>query len=449
MAVAFTTITDPSGTAWPLNGSIGLWEANGRQGFDGATYQHYRDESPAVAGAFWRGVRATTRELIIPIFVMDPSGANDRATVRALRRALVAAIAPWRGECVITMAYEDGSTRSINARYVDGMEGSRGPGEYGITKIKYSLRFVADKPYMYGPAVSSVWALATSSRTELPIPGADTYYEVVTSPLLTGSGVVTPLNTNTGFESGTTGWSVSGGTLAVDTSVFVGGAQSAMLTPDGVSSQAYMVSSSLIPITGGRTFLAQGWLRSAVTRAVGINVNWYDGSSTLLSTSTGSKTIAATSWVYFSEVFIAPANAAYAAVAPILTGTPPASNVLWADDVIFGEAAGSTMFNPGDVEAWPTWVLTGPFTSVTAQNTTNGQAWSLSYTAASTDQLILTTEPGEVQLVDGNGNNRWDTLTGNQLWPLENGNNLLNVQVNGATTASSAVLTFVPRYEAD
>lgn len=186
---AVTTITDPDGIDWPLDGMNGYWEATGKKGFHGTTYQHYRDESPMVAGAFWRGVRALSKELFIPIVIRD----TNRDACLAKRRALVKALSPVRGsgECVIASSWPDGSTRRIRARYVDGFEaGEQGPGEYGITVMKYGLRFQADDPYFYGDKVTLPYSLAASTRTELPIPGADTFYEVVTSPLLAAGTVI-------------------------------------------------------------------------------------------------------------------------------------------------------------------------------------------------------------------------------------------------------------------
>lgn len=189
---AITIITDPDGTDWALDGLNGFWEAPGKKGFHGTTYQHYRDESPMVAGAFWRGVRATPKELFLPIVIRDP----NRDLVLAKRRAIARALSPVRGsgECVIASTWPDGSVRRINARYVDGLEGGeQGPGDWGVTVIKYGLRFIADDPYFYGDEITENYSLAPQTRTELPIPGADTFFEVVSSPLLAAGSVVTNL----------------------------------------------------------------------------------------------------------------------------------------------------------------------------------------------------------------------------------------------------------------
>lgn len=293
---AVTVITDPSGTEWPLDGTNGYWEGQGKKGFDGTTYQHYRDESPMVAGAFWRGVRALPKELFLPIVVRDV----NRDQFLAKRRALAKALSPAKGgECIIASSWPDGSTRRIRARYVDGLDGGeRGPGEYGVTVMKYGVRFMADDPYFYGEEVTEEYALAPSTRTELPIPGSDTFYEVVSSPLL---------------------------------------------------------------------------------------------------------------------------------------------------------AAGSHIFNVGDVDAYPTWQFIGPYTQIIATNAETGATFTIQHTATtSANSLSLVTDPGKSYLVDENGVNRWDELVaGYQLWPLVSGDNTVNVLLTDPTTDSKAILTYTPLYEAD
>lgn len=188
---AVTTITDPSGTDWAFDGTNGYWEAPGKKGFHGTTYQHYRDESPMVSGAFWRGVRALPRELFLPIVIRD----FNRDVLLAKRRALAKALSPISGdECTIASAWPDGSVRRIRCRYVDGLDGGeQGPGEYGVTVMKYGLRFIADDPFFFGDEITEAYSLAPQTRTELPIPGTDTFFEVVSSPLLTAGSALTNL----------------------------------------------------------------------------------------------------------------------------------------------------------------------------------------------------------------------------------------------------------------
>jgi phage-related protein len=163
-----------------------MWRQPGRKGFHAPSYTHYRDESPAVDGAFWRGVRATVRELFIPIVILG----DTRADLLATRRSLIAAISPKRGECTIISRQPDNTHRSIDARYVSGMEGEEGKGPWGVQLMTYGLTFVADDPYMYGPTIPLKWGSGDVSRTELPIPGSDGFYEVVSASRILGDSVV-------------------------------------------------------------------------------------------------------------------------------------------------------------------------------------------------------------------------------------------------------------------
>jgi len=183
---AVTVIVDPSGKEWPLDGTRGMWRQPGRKGFHAPSYTHYRDESPAVDGAFWRGVRATIRELFIPVVIIG----DTRADLLTARRELIAAISPKRGECTIVSRQPDNTYRSIDARYVSGMEGEEGRGAYGVRIMTYGLTFVADDPYLYGPPIPLKWGSGDVTRTELPIPGADTFYEVVSASRILGDSTV-------------------------------------------------------------------------------------------------------------------------------------------------------------------------------------------------------------------------------------------------------------------
>lgn len=181
LATAVTTITDPDGRAWPLDDTDGLRAAPGRRGFHAPSYAHWRDESPAVDGAFYRGSRVPPRDLFLPVHLIN----GDPVRLLATRRGFVAALSPERGECVLTVAYPDGSSRHIRGRYLEGMEGAEDNGGWGIPLVSYGLRFIADDPYFYGDDIPLDWQ-GTQSRTELPIPGADTFFEAVSGAQVLG-----------------------------------------------------------------------------------------------------------------------------------------------------------------------------------------------------------------------------------------------------------------------
>lgn len=141
-----------------------------------------------------------------------------------------------------------------------------------------------------------------------------------------------PLNTNMGFESGTAGWTAVGGTLAISTTVFHSGIQAGQLTPDGITATVH-VDSNPIPVTPGASYVVAAWLRCSVARTINFNLNWYDGGGAYILTSGIGVPVAANTWAFATADFSAPSNGASARIAPTLISTPPASNVLYMDDV--------------------------------------------------------------------------------------------------------------------
>lgn len=107
----------------------------------------------------------------------------------------------------------------------------------------------------------------------------------------------------------------------------------------------------------------------------------------------------------------------------------------------------SIINNPGDVDAWPEWTITGPADLVTATNQTTGQTWTLTKTIAAGELIKITTQRPTVRGPAGenliNGLN-WPSA---YLWGLVPGDNDVNFGVAGAATGTAIELVFYPRYE--
>lgn len=112
----------------------------------------------------------------------------------------------------------------------------------------------------------------------------------------------------------------------------------------------------------------------------------------------------------------------------------------------------SVITNPGDVEAWPVWTITGPATSITATNHTTGEAWTLTPDFGDGDSLgdnvaVITTDPPTVRGPDG------ETWTGRLDWPgavlwgLAPGDNRVTFDVAGADEGTEIAWSYHPRYE--
>ncbi len=106
--------------------------------------------------------------------------------------------------------------------------------------------------------------------------------------------------------------------------------------------------------------------------------------------------------------------------------------------------------NPGDVEAWPVWTLTGPLTKLTAESLTLGSRFAFEYPLAAGQQVVITTNrphvrgPGDANLskyVD------WFNPVGTELWPLMDGRNEIRFYVENAGTGTHVLLSYTPRYE--
>lgn len=107
----------------------------------------------------------------------------------------------------------------------------------------------------------------------------------------------------------------------------------------------------------------------------------------------------------------------------------------------------TTVINPGDVEAWPSWTITGPSTVVTATNTSTNQQWALTYNLSAGEVVTVTTKRPTVRGPVGQnlvGQINWPEA---YLWPLRAGSNAINFTVAGAATGTAILMTYYPRFE--
>ncbi|MYS48236.1 phage tail protein [Streptomyces sp. SID5998] len=121
------------------------------------------------------------------------------------------------------------------------------------------------------------------------------------------------------------------------------------------------------------------------------------------------------------------------------------------------QVLGATVLdNPGDVEVWPTWVITGPATSI-AFTRDPGADSSVSFVLDMTDTghgpllagetVTISTDPPRVR--SGTGENlvgglNWPDAV---LWSLPPGQTPVTFQLDGAEAGSAVDVTFYPRYE--
>ncbi len=113
-----------------------------------------------------------------------------------------------------------------------------------------------------------------------------------------------------------------------------------------------------------------------------------------------------------------------------------------------GQVLGSTTVdNPGDVEAWPEWTVTGPLSGLTATNNTLGQEFILSYALTLGQSITITTYRPTVRGPLGENLVAALNWPDAYLWALAPGENDVVFAAGGADTGTSVTLTFYPRYD--
>ncbi|MFF1960989.1 phage tail protein [Streptomyces sp. NPDC058220] len=113
----------------------------------------------------------------------------------------------------------------------------------------------------------------------------------------------------------------------------------------------------------------------------------------------------------------------------------------------------TTVTNPGDVDVWPQWLVTGPASLITFTREDTGESFALDMDETGHGDLLagetvtISTDPPSVR--SGTGDNwvgalNWPAAT---LWSLPPGETAVTFQLAGSGPGSAVDLTFYPRYE--
>ena len=103
--------------------------------------------------------------------------------------------------------------------------------------------------------------------------------------------------------------------------------------------------------------------------------------------------------------------------------------------------------NDGDVDAWPTWTITGPMSSISATNNTTGYQFTLGYGLAAGEQITITTFQPAVRGPSGGNLSQNLDWPNAYLWWLAPGGNQVTFNVAGGDVGTSVQVQFHPRYE--
>jgi hypothetical protein len=108
----------------------------------------------------------------------------------------------------------------------------------------------------------------------------------------------------------------------------------------------------------------------------------------------------------------------------------------------------TTVLNDGDVDAYPSWTITGPGSSISLVNVTTGKALPLSVTLGAGEVITVTTDPGTGGVVaDEHGEPRAGIVPfAASFWALVPGSQSIQVEMADATEDSSVVLAYRRRW---
>ena len=115
----------------------------------------------------------------------------------------------------------------------------------------------------------------------------------------------------------------------------------------------------------------------------------------------------------------------------------------------------TTLINPGDVDAWPSWTITGPGAAFTATLTDTGEAFTVDPNATAVahgnldvgEYVIVDTDPPRVRFMDGSNWTGALDWPGAVLWPVPPGQADATFTLDAAAAGAMVDLSFYPRYE--
>jgi hypothetical protein len=338
-----------------------------------------------------------------------------------------------------------------------------------------ALNYVSNGSFESG---TSGWALGSDAATSFA-QSATRAWQGAQSMLVTWGG---SLISNPTFETTLSPWTAGGGASAARVStVAQSGSWSAQVTPNGVTSNP-RIESEKVTVTPGVSYRPYGYLRCTAARTLALNVNFYDASDVYISTLGLSAGVSATTWTLFDTTVVAPAGAATATLVPTIGGTPPATDLMHADEVRLLPAGGGPSPSVGTTVTALTigatytasayvWVpssgrpvqlaVSGISAGTASVQTGTWERITYTFTATATSHILQVVPSGypsagqqvwvdAVQLQEGSSATAWNALDAGQLhtrfWGLVNQWPVRFVGLNSkVTVTASDVLSVLSR----
>jgi hypothetical protein len=146
----------------------------------------------------------------------------------------------------------------------------------------------------------------------------------------------TLLNFNPDFETGpaTPGWYGNNGAVTRVSDFKVSGGFAGKLTPTGAAGDSFIYTDwqTMLP---EEQYAAGGWIRCAVARTVYVMIHFYTAADVFISAASKAVAVAANTWTRVDLRAVSPFQTAKGPMLVTMLSAPPASNVLWIDDMRF------------------------------------------------------------------------------------------------------------------
>lgn len=142
------------------------------------------------------------------------------------------------------------------------------------------------------------------------------------------------LNSNSGFEAGTTtGWFANGATsFTAATDQAYSGTYSGKIVPNGVTLFSDILANA-VSVEAGQAYRLSARVRMAVSRNVQIGVHWLNSVGAEVSGDFSDQvSVAAGAWDLFERDVVAPVGAVSAVMDITMGNTPPAGHIMWVDE---------------------------------------------------------------------------------------------------------------------
>lgn len=465
------TWTGQDGSVWDLRTGrvrlMGEVEGLGYLGFD-----RFTQDTAARDGQRFQGWRAGPRSVLLPVLV---GPGRDETDYINLERAWWKSLHPnYPGKLSITT--HDGMTRELILRLVDDGKPAFKEDPTKRKLIGYPLNLIADDPYFYGKTGFG----RTFGNIESPVSflgggkvGA-TYAWSGTPGNSTSTETLNQLvRTNYALSPAARGggWVSPSGTLAYRTGSGIPGIGPSSYARIAPTSAADSKLGSGASVVDGSVVTLSGYVRTSYPTDVTMTVQFTNASGNAVGAPlTAVQTVAAGEWNRMSILnVVAPATTTGAlltfSAVPLAAGnTIDATGLLVEQgsavgDYFDGSSAkgtplvlgksystdAATLANPGDVEAWPIYTLTGPLNS---WSITVGTGVLAGGTLAKGDTLTIDTSPVAQTAIlrkpDGSTSNVIRTLSSWGFRRIPAGDSVkLTIKLSGAGTVQ---VSGQPRY---